>query len=256
MRTYPVYRLPLPSGAVVRVRKGPIAFLAAGVPAGLMLLQSVLRKGEEAERDHFFDSLETVVKACLVDDVPVECLSLGDRIAISTWAAKDGAAGALLEAELREWTAPDFKRFVKSDAALLVDVVCERYSLRPSTFMALEDAPWAHDLDVAVAYRGCAKESAASRGETPTQSIPNDYEVPAGAECPEGVTDLAGPIEGDAVIVSDMYGKQYRVPRSRMPSSEIEQGAHVVSMDAVAKRWGAGAMITTGGTGNVSYGKH
>ena len=255
---YPVYRLRLPSGAVVRVRKGPIAFLAAGVPAGLTLLQSVLRKTEEEVHDHFFDSLDTVARACLVDGfVAAESMSIGDRIAISGWAAKEGPMGAVLEGE-REWVAPDFKRFVKSDAALLVDVVCERYSLRPSVFLDLGAATWAHDLDVAVAYRGCAKENAANKGEGEPaggDAIPSDYEVPS-VECPEGVTDLAGPGATDTVLVSDMYGQRYRVSRACMPSSEIEQGSHIISMDAVAKRWGAGAIISTGGTGTMSYGKH
>jgi hypothetical protein len=147
--TYSTYRLPLPSGGVVQVRK----------------------------------SLNLICQACIVDRlIDVNDLSLDDRKSIQYWALSPEIEPATIDGT-RTCTAMDLEPLVRSGTgALVLDAVCRRYMVRPSVLLGIsQDSTLSVDLDLAIGYRGLGGERADGRGEVEAYDCwGNAHKVPAG----------------------------------------------------------------------------
>ena len=203
-----VYRLPLPSGGVVRVRKlnrttllghGLLAFplLAAAIEAG--------RDDEDAPVPQTWKQLIALCRAALMDGTidPAD-LSVTDRLAIYQWASTARVIEPAIPDGEQPFAAADFMELVRSPTAVTIETLCRRYTMRPSTLMGIEDDDLAADLDMALAYRGLRQDSDQADG--------------------------SGEIE-----VEDVYGNTHKVPASWFDTS-VEPGTKVVHVDQYAKR--------------------
>lgn len=224
--TYDTYRLPLPSGGVVLVRKADtLALLGHG-----LLLFPLLGAAVDVIRDEDIDqqpnellkSLNLICQTCVLDkSVEVSDLSLADRVAIQSWALSPIVEPAVLDST-RTCTAIDLEPLVRSNTgALVLDAVCKRYMVRPSVLLGIaEDLTLSVDLDLAIGYRGLGGERIDGRGE---------------------------------VEVEDCLGNTHKVPAGWLPQPEA--GARVIDADDLARRAIRGgrkiAGISFGGTGDL-----
>lgn len=182
---YSIYRLPLPSGGVARVRKlDRLALLSHGLICFPLLGAAVTAASTEDDRAP--DTLRHVLKLCraaLVDpEVDPEDLPLADRMAVYHWANTPAAIEpAVLDCEA-PWLVSDFRELASGSAAITIDMLCRRYAIRPSILIGIDDGEIAMDVDLALAYRGIIHESAAQRGESEIEVedvMGNTHRVPA-----------------------------------------------------------------------------
>lgn len=220
--TYTVYRMALPSGGVVRVRKPGIIGLLGRAPSMLPLLAAALEvsrpsdtettKSESAPRT-VIQTLQDFARSVLLEPDLADVLLWADLLAIHRWGLSPEVTPARLESEAK-WGANDLRPLIKGHGSILLDRIASRYGQRPSTLLGLTDnLALAADCDLAVGYRGLRYEN-----------------------------------NGDEVEVEDMTGRKWRVPKSALATANQPAGAHVINADWYTDRYGE-LNLTAGGEG-------
>lgn len=224
------YRLPLAQG-VVLVRKATLSTLCAYDLPIFPLLGQVIAGKEEKAKASWGKRYEAIISICalaLVDpELEVDDFSMPDQAKLANWAVSPKIEPAEVD-EMREMS---FARAVAGQVAILLDMVCKRYSLRPSALVGITDPTESLDFDLAVGVAGLraeARQAANARGET----IDEDGDA----------IDAVGEVE-----VEDAWGNKHRVPRDFLPG--IPRGATVVHADQYAKAYGA-CTLSAGGHGD------
>lgn len=199
-----VYRLRLPSGGVVRVRKAtPLALAACGLFATTLLHAAIVAVSSEEVSDgaQRVASVGLICKACLVDAVAPEDLTWVDRLAVHAWATAAGEDGA--EYEGSPPLTPDlFVPLVQGPGALMLHHLCEMYGTRPSDVLGIgEDRDLALSLDVAIAFRGIRRDQSGAEGIVAAKDMYGGVHHVPGAWLSGGT--------GPSVIDADTYAKYY-----------------------------------------------
>lgn len=182
--------------------------------------------GEHAQREPLSGIL-SICRTVLVDrDLEPTDLPMLDRIAVVRWAMQEGIGDAVEDVP-ETVTAADLVPFVKGQHALLVDMVCRRYPVRPSTLLGIDDPDMACDFDMAIGVRG----------------LQNERKTNAMANPSAGPPDPDGPM----VAVVDINGNTIEVPAGWHPQHQIPHGSRVTHADEYARKYGAMTFGTAGG---------
>ncbi len=210
----PAYRLTVPSGGTLRVRKADRVLLAAcGLLWGPLLSMAVQGSSDDdmASSSHL-ETINRVCGVCILDaELDAADLTWVDRMAVYQWALEPTVVAP---ARRDGWAAvqpQSLAPLVTGDHGLLLDAIACRYHMRPSALLQLNDSDVADDFDMALAYRALTHRSEQESGD---------------------------------VEVEDMYGGVHKVPRDWLP--DIPQGSRAVNMDSYAKTWGAGVYSAGG----------
>lgn len=185
------------------------ALFAAGLLTFPLLATAVdaTRTDDTPKRNgETYKHVSELCRASLVGDGPdPDVMSVSDRLALYHWASTPNAvAPAVLESEV-EWLSTDFTTLIQSEAAVTLDILCRRYSVRPSEMMALASDPiLSMEIDLALSYRGARHEAQMRTGEQEIE-VPDIYgnavKVPA-----SWFADSHDP--NAKVINADDYGRQ------------------------------------------------
>lgn len=219
---YRVYRLTLPSGEVVRVRKPATAQLLAAGAYAFPLLSAALEIAKPsddalpslaAQRETIISHLRGLASLALCESDYTELLTVADLYAVVRWVLAIDTGDAVLEGE-QAWAATDLLPFVQSSAAILVDRICERYGISPAALVEVP-AALAVDFNLAVGYRGLRRESDSVNGE---------------------------------VEAEDMWGNVHKVPANWLATHETTPGARIIRPEKIAADTGRPLAFTVGGS--------
>jgi hypothetical protein len=175
---------------------------------GVLLLPLLMAAAacQESENDTPPETLTQLDAACaaaIVDaDVEVSALPLVDRMAIYQWATTLEVEAPAVPCGSFPYRESDCVTLIRGDGALLLDAMCRRYMVRPSTCLGFDPASTtAVDLDLAVAYRALSQERDAAGGEREVTDVFGDtHRVPA---------RYLADVPGDARVVhADTYAKR------------------------------------------------
>lgn len=225
--TYSIFRLRLPSGGVVRVRKPGTIGLLGRAPSLLPLLAAAAAVSRPSDTETtqsevtprtVLDVLKDVAHAVLLDTTLVDALLWADLLTLHAWALSTRHEPAVLESEAA-WSATDLKPLITGAGAILLDRVAQRYGQRPSSYLGLDPlSALAADCDFAVGYRGLRYDNAGA-----------DEEVEA--------------------EIGDGSGRTMRVPRSALATADAPRGAKVINPDWYVDHYGPNLNFTAGGEG-------
>lgn len=224
--TYPIYRLTLPSGGVVRARKASVTARVASGAFGLPLLSAAVSAvADDDNHDNDspnsgtkLDTLLQLCRICLADrDIDPTDLTLVDQLALCQWGCTPGVVEPAIPDGEGTWDSADFLGLVRSSHALILDAASERYGTRPSVLLGIE-GDVAVDLDLAIAVRGLRHSSDGSAGD---------------------------------VEVEDVMGEKHTVPSTWLSGADQRSGGRVTHMDTYAKLYGPSAWSAGGGCGTV-----
>lgn len=217
--TVDVYRLGLPSGAVVRICKATPLVLAANGLFSTALLDAAMGavgpdKEQPTKQAHAVTSIDFVCRACLMDDINPDDMTLIDKMAVHSWATAPGNDGATYES-IEPIKAEMFFPLVKGAGAVLLHLACEAYGVRPSVVLGIDvDLELSLALDVAIAYRGLRREQTGGEGE---------------------------------VEAPDMFGDIHKVPANWLSSAQRNGDRPPVHIDDMVKFWGPDTVLSAGG---------
>ena len=219
--TVDIYRIRLPSGAVVRAMKATPLVLAAHGMFSMALMAAAMEAVPDgpgkSKQGSAMSSVDFTCKACLADKLDLSLMSLADRMAVHSWATADGFDGGRLEGPLV--IQPEFfEPLVKGPGAVLLHLMCDAYGVRPSEALGLSaDKGLSLALDLAITYRGLRRDSEGAEGE---------------------------------VEVSDVFGGTHKVPASWLSARDQQgiraDGTKVVDWDELAKFYGEGGLSCGG----------
>lgn len=242
------YRLPIGRG-VVLVRKATLQAICAHDLPVFPLLAKLLRaadsgkaegKGKgKGKKGAGISSVAAICRMALVDPtLEPDDFTLSEQGFITKWAL----AEEIPPAEIDELRPIDFNRMVTGKLAMIIDVVAQRYGLRPSTMVGIEDALEALDFDLAMGFGGLqaeAKRKSRQDGDEEESDESADDDDGAGSR-------RVGP---GYVEVENALGQKYIVPRRILP--EVPHGARVVKAEEYARAFGEVTLSAGGDTGEI-----